>query len=138
MAAPRAFGGARSIKPSPKRDRVDRDLRRRVEEQAETALAAFKAALAVEAQRLADAEGAPAYERRELLADLGTRLGVLLDDLDRQSPGAAVDRVRQLAQRCAGDRPLTLADDEFERLWADARSALGDPVTDRSRSFWKR
>ena len=130
---PRALGRARSMNPKP-----DRLLQKRAKEQAETALVAFRAALAVEAGRLADAEGAPAYERREVLADLGTRLGVLLDDLDRQSPGAPVDRVRQLAQRCADDRPLTLADDEFERLWADARTALGDPGTDRSRSFWKR
>jgi Ca-activated chloride channel family protein len=135
-AGPGVLGRARSMKPS--RGGVDRDLAKRAKEQAETALVAFKAALAVEAERLREAEGAPAYERREILADLGTRLGVLLDDLDRQSPGAPVDRVRQLAQRCAGDRPLTLADDEFERLWADARTALGEPVTDRSRSFWKR
>ena len=147
MPAPMAAGGgvlgrARSMKPSPKRGGVDRaaekQAEKRAKEQAETALAEFKAALAVEAERLRDADGAPAYERRELLADLGTRLGVLLDELDRRSPEASVDRVRQLAQRCAGDRPLTLADDEFERLWADARTALGDPVTDRSRSFWKR
>jgi Ca-activated chloride channel family protein len=144
-AGPGVLGRARSMKPSPYRG-VDRaaekkakqEADKRAKEQAETALAEFKAALAVEAGRLHEAEGAPAYERRELLADLGTRLQVLLDELDRQSPEASVDRVRQLALRCAGDRPLTLADDEFERLWADARTALGDPVADRSRSFWKR
>ena len=36
-----------------------------------------------EAERLRAAAGAPEYERRELLADLGTRLGALVRDLGR-------------------------------------------------------
>jgi Ca-activated chloride channel family protein len=82
------------------------------------------AQLAAESDRLQAAKDEPAYERRELLADLGTRLGVLLDELGRLSPRTDLAALRAVASECAGDRPLTLAEPDFEAVWARALAAL--------------
>jgi Ca-activated chloride channel family protein len=136
MAArsPGLSGGIRRGGPSPK-PKADRPG-----EQSKQALAGFQAAIGAEVDRLRAAQGSPAYERKELLADLGTRLGTLLDELARQNPGADTKRLRELADRCAKDRPLTLPDDEFERLWSDAVAVLAAAATTgrRPSSFWKR
>ena len=63
---------------------------------------ATAAALAVvEADRMRAAAGAPLAERRELLADLGTRLGALL----RQLPDSS-GRLRALVDALTGDQAL--------------------------------
>jgi Ca-activated chloride channel family protein len=89
---------------------------------------------AVEAQRLRDGAGAPAYQRREMLADLASRLGVLLRGLT----DAAYTPLRDLvaALDSGGD---------LDTRWSEAIAVLtafaGDatPAPARARKpFWKR
>jgi Ca-activated chloride channel family protein len=89
---------------------------------------------AVEAQRLRDGADAPAYRRREMLADLASRLGVLLRGLT----DAAYTPLRDLvaALDSGGD---------LEVQWSEAIAVLsafaGDakPAPARARKpFWKR
>jgi Ca-activated chloride channel family protein len=88
---------------------------------------------AEEAARVRAAAGAPLYERRELLADLGSRLAALL----RQASGAGP--LRDLVAELDGDRPLTVSREEFEQLWTRTLQVLDELAgTARSRPFWKR
>jgi Ca-activated chloride channel family protein len=96
----------------------------------------------IEAARLRAAAGVPSYERRAVLADLGTRLPALLSALaalsDRDGAG-----LRRLIADCAGDRPLAITDDEFAELWERALSVLEDLAVGIDRAakpkpFWKR
>jgi Ca-activated chloride channel homolog len=104
-----------------------------------------------EAERLRSAAAAPEYERRELLADLGTRLEALARDLGGSSDAAAV---RQLAADLAEDHLAGLSGDALADLWdralqildhlAGEPPATGGPATGGSSSgqppaaFWKR
>jgi Ca-activated chloride channel family protein len=75
---------------------------------------ALREIVRLEVDRLRDAAGLPAHERRELLDDLLSRLGTLVDGGtdDRQAP------LRELvAQLRAGDGDL-------DELWSAARSTL--------------
>ncbi|HLL68514.1 MAG TPA: VIT domain-containing protein [Micromonosporaceae bacterium] len=96
-----------------------------------------------EAQRLRAAEGRPAYERRELLEDLGTRLVALT-----VGAGVGAEPLRRLAEAL---RPDTFAARPLEELWAYAlrildevagRAAPPDPGDapdgPRRAPFWKR
>jgi Ca-activated chloride channel family protein len=84
--------------------------------------------LAVEARRLAEAADRPAYERRDLLADLASRLEVLLDG----QTDAAYEPVRELVATLNGDGTV-------DEKWAAAREVLavfgGKP---EHKPFWKR
>jgi Ca-activated chloride channel homolog len=93
---------------------------------------------AVEADRLRAAQDAPEYERRELLADLGTRL----DALVREAPAVAgLDSTRALLAELEADRPLAVPAEVFEQLWIRTLRLLDDLAvapTARSKAFWKR
>jgi Ca-activated chloride channel family protein len=97
---------------------------------------------AVEARRLRESAGRPGYERRELLADLASRLTALVGQ--PVSPGVPDEylSLRRLAASLD-------AGGDLEALWAEALRVLeafagggseaapaADP--DRRRTFWKR
>jgi len=90
-----------------------------------------------EAVRLRALTDAPGYERREALADLGTRL----DALVRELPGGDLgQRVRDLIRELAEDR---LAAADLDDLW-QRTLALLDELAGKgskekgSKPFWKR
>ncbi|MFI5493767.1 VIT domain-containing protein [Actinoplanes sp. NPDC051859] len=85
--------------------------------------------VAVEAARLRDAADRPAAERRDLLADLGTRLSAVLEGMT----GPEVASLLELAERL--HKPGDLAAD-----WAYAREVLEGftPNTPARKAFWKR
>jgi Ca-activated chloride channel family protein len=100
-----------------------------------------------EAARLRAAQGAPAYERRELLADVGTRLDALVRHLSRTARLAILEQMKKLVAELEADRPLRLAVDEFEALWTRALSVLdefadedlnADPAPTERKAFWKK
>jgi Ca-activated chloride channel homolog len=70
---------------------------------------------ALEARRLRDGSGSPAYERRDMLADLASRLQVLLDGLTDPAYGPLVALVAFLAK--GGD---------LDARWAEAVTVLED------------
>ncbi|MEU4425370.1 VIT domain-containing protein [Actinoplanes sp. NPDC024001] len=76
-------------------------------------VAEFRELIAVEAGRLRDAASLPAADRRDLLDDLATRLGVLLATLLATEFGP----VRELVQVLRGDAPL-------DEKWARAMQVL--------------
>jgi Ca-activated chloride channel family protein len=94
-----------------------------------------RALAGVEARRLGEAEDRPAYERRDLLDDLLTRLTVLVDGL----AGAEYEPLRALVAYLGGD-------DDLAARWGRAREVLTafaadtgtDPGTGGRRAFWKR
>jgi Ca-activated chloride channel family protein len=79
-----------------------------------------RAVAAREAQRLRDAADAPEYERRELLADLGTRLTALASDMG----GERAQSVRALIQDLAEDRLAGLTGQALTALWDRALAFL--------------
>jgi Ca-activated chloride channel family protein len=83
--------------------------------------------LALEARRLAEAEDRPAYERRDLLADLASRLRVLL--AGQTDP--AYEPLRALVGTLAGDG-------DVEAKWRAARQALDRFGKAARKPFWKR
>jgi Ca-activated chloride channel family protein len=90
-----------------------------------------------EAVRLRALTGAQEYERREALADLGTRLDVLARDLPG---GDLVERIRDLVRDLAEDR---LAGADVDALWQRTLALLdelaGTGSEDKgSKAFWKR
>jgi Ca-activated chloride channel homolog len=97
---------------------------------------------ASEAQRLRAAVAAPEYERRELLADLGTRLEALAREL---GGSAEATSVRDLAAELTEGHLAGLAGDAMTELWdrvlqlldrlAGPTSEGGGPT---SAAFWKR
>jgi Ca-activated chloride channel family protein len=91
-------------------------------------LADLRAIVAVEATRLREAEGRSALERRDLLADLASRLGALLEGRE----DAELKGLRRLVERLKGDGGLP-------EKWALARETLDGfaPATER-KAFWKR
>jgi Ca-activated chloride channel family protein len=91
-------------------------------------VADLTAIVAVEAARLRDAEGRPDPERRDLLADLASRLGALLEGRDDPELKDLRDLVERL--RADGDLP---------ELWALARRRLdGFAPPAQRKAFWKR
>ena len=93
---------------------------------------------AVEADRLRAAQDAPEYERRELLADLGTRLDALI----REAPAmAGRDPIRALLAELQADRPLAVPAEVFEQLWTRTLRVLDElagSAQSPSTAFWKR
>jgi len=91
-------------------------------------LADLRAIVAVEATRLREAEGRSALERRDLLADLASRLGALLEGRE----DAELKGLRRLVERLQADGGLP-------EKWALARETLDGfaPPTER-KAFWKR
>ncbi|MBX6752115.1 MAG: VWA domain-containing protein, partial [Micromonosporaceae bacterium] len=92
---------------------------------------AVREVAAQEARRLRAAAGAPEYERRELLADLGTRLAALTVDLGGRP---AAQAVRSLVAELAEDRLAGVSGAELAQLWdralalLDALAAGTDPA----------
>jgi Ca-activated chloride channel family protein len=98
---------------------------------------------AVEARRLREAERLPEYERRELLADLASRLNALINHLASLGvPEAAYAPLRRLVERINAGGSLDL-------LWAETLRVLDAfaasvtvlapaPEGERRRTFWKR
>jgi Ca-activated chloride channel family protein len=82
---------------------------------------AVREVAAREARRLRAAAGAPEYERRELLADLGTRLDALTAELPG---GSAVVAVRSLVAALAEDRLAEVSGAELAQLWDRALAVL--------------
>jgi Ca-activated chloride channel family protein len=85
------------------------------------------AIVAVEATRLREAEGRPAPERRDLLADLASRLGALLEGRD----DAELKSLRDLVARLRADGGLP-------EKWALARETLDGFAPPERKAFWKR
>jgi Ca-activated chloride channel family protein len=88
-----------------------------------------------ELQRLRSAAGAGLAQRRELLADLGSRLSALARHYQED---ATFKAVREILPRLVDDAPLALSPAEFEALWAATLAALesfGTPPA--GRPFWK-
>lgn len=98
------------------------------------AAASIRNQAAVEAGRLRAAQDAPEYERRELLADLGTRL----DALVRGSALADQERARALLAELRDDRPLTVPADAFAQLWSRTLDLLDALAAPGRTAFWKR
>ncbi len=78
----------------------------------------------------------PELERRELLADLGTRLAALARH-PGTAPGDALAAVRRLAELLAGDGALLASASEFAQLWSRVLAVLaavadGRPVPEQS------
>jgi Ca-activated chloride channel family protein len=98
---------------------------------------------AVEARRLREAAGRPEYERREMLADLASRLTALIAHLASIGvPETALAPLRQLVARLNAGGSLAA-------LWAEALRVLdtfaaevsvlaASPEGDRRRTFWRR
>ncbi|MEV4704261.1 VIT domain-containing protein [Actinoplanes sp. NPDC049316] len=87
------------------------------------------ALVAVEARRLRDAEGRPAAERRDLLADLATRLAAVLEGLPADDVKPLLELVTRLRE--PGD---------LGAQWSDARRVLEEfgGSTPERKPFWKR
>ncbi|WP_112266513.1 VIT domain-containing protein [Lentzea terrae] len=83
---------------------------------------------AVEVQRLERDAGLPAWERRDLLADLASRLGTLL--ATTQDP--AWEPLRRLVTEL-------IAGGDVDQLWARAKQVLQEFAAgkERRRSFWR-
>ncbi|NJC72705.1 VWA domain-containing protein [Planosporangium thailandense] len=105
-------------------------------------LRAVREIAAVEARRLRESAGLPAYERSDLLADLASRLAALIGHLASLSVAEAeYASLRRLAATLETDGDL-------EARWAEALRLLDefaaghqvDPASqpDRRRAFWKR
>jgi len=96
----------------------------------------LRAIMEVELRRLGEADGQPAHTRRQLLADLATRLHALL--ADRTDP--VIDPLRALLARLTS---AALDTDDLDDLWLATRKALDDylrhtPADTSRTSFWKR
>lgn len=82
----------------------------------------------MEVQRLERDAGLPAWERRDLLADLASRLGTLL--ATTQDP--AWEPLRRLVTEL-------IAGGDVDQLWARAKQVLQEFAAgkERRRSFWR-
>jgi Ca-activated chloride channel family protein len=106
-------------------------------------LVSIRELAAVEARRLRAAERLPEYERRELLADLASRLNALISHLASLGvPEAAYAPLKRLVERINAGGNLDL-------LWAETLRVLDAfaasvtvlapaPEGERRRTFWKR
>jgi Mg-chelatase subunit ChlD len=136
-----------SLRSLPKRAKApSRAKVRAAEKQAEKVdsgeLAARRLA-AEEAARLRAAEGRSERERRELLADVGSRLDALARHLASQGvDGGLLAPLWALVAELESDRPLGVPAEVFAELWARTLRILDeiaapDSPTSR-REFWKR
>jgi Ca-activated chloride channel family protein len=75
---------------------------------------------ALELRRLRAASEAPAYERRQLLDDLATRLAALLRELPTTSGDGGVEPVRQLVEAIHAGR------EDLDALWTRALRVLAE------------
>ena len=147
-AMPPPMPAARKARAFPQLDRLDaataaaggvpgQRQRREARAKAETGSAApatdVRDIVAVEARRLRDAEGRPAAERRDMLADLASRLRVLLAGLT----GPEHAELHALVA-------LLTADGDVDTTWREARRVLDTyaaaPASTPPRrvAFWKR
>jgi Ca-activated chloride channel family protein len=106
-------------------------------------LVSIRELAAVEARRLRSSAHLPEYERREILADLASRLTALISHLASMGvPEAAYAPLRRLVERLNEGGNLEL-------MWAEALRVLDAfaatvsvvapaPEGDRRRTFWKR
>jgi hypothetical protein len=109
-------------------------------------LTAARVQVAGEAALLRRSAGAPRHDRRELLADVGSRLGALVRHLETLGLARTmVERARDLVAELDADRPLGVPEEVFEDLWTRTLTVLdelasdGPPASDkRRREFWKR
>jgi Ca-activated chloride channel family protein len=104
-----------------------------------TALDEARAQAAEEVRRLRAAQDAPEADRRDLLADLGSRLTALLRHLESAGVEAtALAPVRELATALAGEAAARATGADLAALWDRALrvlEALADPG--RRTAFWK-
>jgi Ca-activated chloride channel family protein len=89
--------------------------------------------IALEARRLRDNEGRSAVERRDLLADLASRLTVLLGGVT----GNEYASLRTLLAFLAGDADLETKWREARRVFDAFPAAPPSPQLERRRSFWR-
>ncbi len=97
---------------------------------------------AEEATSLRAATEAPERERRELLADVGTRLDALVRHLGASFTDELAP-LRRIVSELEADRPLGVPRDVFEDLWSRTLQVLDDLAVSaatpkRAREFWKR
>jgi Ca-activated chloride channel family protein len=90
----------------------------------------------LEADRLAEGRDRPAYERRDMLADLVSRLEVLLGGVT----DPAYAPLRELLAFLTGDAGLDRRWDEARRVLTDFAGGTSgpDPAPRDRRAFWKR
>ncbi|HEX7304629.1 VIT domain-containing protein [Lentzea sp.] len=93
--------------------------------------AGLREIVAVEVTRLDEAAAKPAWERRDLLADLASRLGILVAG----RRGGEFEALRRLVEELTEDG-------DVDRLWARARQVLaefaGKPAApERRKRFWR-
>jgi Ca-activated chloride channel family protein len=114
-----------------------------------TAAAAALAAVRSEVARLRASAGAPDYEKRELLADLGTRLRAFAGDIGGSAQATAV---RELLAELVEEQLARLAGGELTALWDRVLAALdvlaaggqaGGPAAERPggsgrSAFWRK
>jgi Ca-activated chloride channel family protein len=106
-----------------------------------TLLAEARRQAGEEVRRLRAASGADEYERRELLADLGSRLDALVRHLAERGVDAVdLTPVRDLADELRADRPMGAPADVLAELWTRALRVLDDFAEARQggSEFWKR
>ncbi|MPZ27723.1 MAG: VWA domain-containing protein [Micromonosporaceae bacterium] len=104
--------------------------------------------LRTEAERLRAAAGLPEPERRQVLADLASRLEAMLRVKHPDTAGGALARLRTLLDELPGETALHVPSDVLTRLWRRMQdlldeltggTALSPPEpTPRRRDFWKR
>jgi len=87
------------------------------------------ALVTVEARRLRDAGNRPVAERRDLLADLATRLAAVLEGMTGPEVQPLHDLVARLREQ-----------DDVDARWAEARRVLDGfgPAEPQRKAFWKR
>jgi Ca-activated chloride channel family protein len=143
-AAPRSMTFAAMPSGGPARTKRLSPAPRPAEAGPDPRLASLRAVVAVEAHRLRGTGGLPEPDRRDLLADLASRLGTLLEGV----PGPAFEPLRQLVERLHADG----ATGDLETLWNEARRVLDgfaeepepgtrsgtDPAPGSRKAFWKR
>jgi hypothetical protein len=117
-------------------------------------LAAAGRQAAEEAARLRAAQALPVPQRRQLLADVVSRLAAILRHLDQSGVAEGVlAPVRELVTELDEDRALAVAAERFDEVWARALAVLdalagvsatsrrgtAGPTPDKPRrEFWKR
>lgn len=130
-------GRARRQAPAPLREAGDGSAAVTAE------LAAARAQAAAEARLLRQAAGTTPFERRQILADVGSRLAALVRHLTTLAlVQSLVLRARALVAELEADRPLGVPEDVFEDLWTRTLSFLDElaspPEPARRTEFWKR